>query len=110
MPTNLLTGYFFVPPSVSEVLAQQDELKAKSAALSPANRRSKLERATPTITVFLRETSISLEKICDALSTRHQLQVNKSTLSRFIRSHPILSAIRQSRKSAANTVQNKESE
>ena len=110
MPANPLTGYFLVPPSVADALAHEADVRERAAALLLAKRRSKVERATPTISVFLRETTLGLEKICDALLTRHQLRVNKSTLSRFIRSHPILSAIRQSKKSAANTVEHKESE
>lgn len=105
MPANPLPSYFLVPPSISEVLAKQADLQAKSAALIQIKRRSKLERAIPTISVFLRESTLSLEKICDALSSRHQLSVNKSTLWRFIKSQPILATIRQSKQCEQALVQ-----
>ena len=103
MPIGPLKGYYLIPPSTADVQAHQAEVKAKTAALRPAVGRSKLERASPTISIFLRETTLSLQHICAALLARHKIKVSKSTLSRFIRSRPSLISLRSPKKTSKKT-------
>jgi IS30 family transposase len=94
MPANPLTGYFLVPPSIADALSHEVDVRARAAALRKENGRSKLERVVPTISVYLKETELSLELICAELLARHQIKVHKSTLSRFLQSRPVLSSLR----------------
>lgn len=108
MPANPIRGYFLVPPSIADALTHEADARARAAALREDIGRSKLERATPTISVYLKETDLSLELICAELLARHQMKANKSTLSRFIQSQPGLSSLRQRKKAASNKATNQE--
>ena len=94
MPKPALLGYFHPAPPHGEAQAWLDEIRLAAAVLRKPRRISKLEPYIPVIAHYTKNTDASLQEICAVLKFRHKLQVNKSTLFRFIQTNQKLAALR----------------
>ena len=94
MSKHSLLGYFHPAEPVGEAQACLNEIRRSAAVLRKPWRISKLEPYIPVIAHYLRNTDASLQEICSVLKFRHELQVNKSTLFRFIQRHQKLAVLR----------------
>ena len=86
---------FAKSPSAADASAYVTEMQEQSSILRERRRKSILEPFSGVISTYLSHTSASLEMVCRILDTKHGLKVHKSTLFRFIRARPVLSAQRQ---------------
>ncbi len=85
---------FIQSPSATLALACVAELQEQSSILRKRTRISSLEPLSGVISTYLKNTTASLEMLCRVLDKQHGLKVHRSTLHRFIRARPILSAQR----------------
>ena len=81
------TIYFPLPSRERRAEAETGLNLRRRAQAAP--RQSKLVSCTETISYYLHK-AFSLQRICDLLRRLHNVEVVKSTLSRFIRSNPFL--------------------
>ena len=94
MPKPAPLGYFHPAPPHVEAQACLDEIRLAATVLRKPQRISKLEAYIPVIAHYTKDTDASLQEICAVLKFRHKLQVNKSTLFRFIQTNQKLAALR----------------
>lgn len=87
-------GFFAKSPAPTQASAFVAEMQEQSSILRKRNRISSLEPFSGIIGTYLKHTSASLEMLCRVLDKQHGLKVHRSTLLRFIRARPVLSAQR----------------
>lgn len=103
MTKRVVNGYFSAAPTAAEAQARVKEMSEEIAVSRGRPRPSKLEPHIPMISTYLRETQATLGMIVRELGRQHKLPADKSTLSRFIRSHPGLAGLRPAKTTTVKT-------
>lgn len=103
MTKRVVNGYFSAAPTEAEAQARVKEMSEEIAVSRGRPRPSKLEPHIPMISTYLRTTEATLSMIVRELDRQHRLTADKSTLSRFIQSHPQLAGLRSAKTTTIET-------